>query len=176
LAGDTATGSWGGRRRGRCSGGVRGRTGEWCPHSGYYASRAQVGYQLRATATNELRRLTIEARAAFHNWIARPAYTGGPGDFDGGTNVGAKIDVLNIYFKAHREWLDGKSRESMERILVGLGGHFHAHMTACGFPNERKEQRETARDAEEWLSGELPRLMENVRAIPWWRRRPRLGQ
>lgn len=145
--------------------------------SGYYAAWAKVGYEHRATTTNELRSRTIEAKAAFHNWIARPAYTThGTGDYDGVTNVGVKSDALSAYFRAHREWLDGKSRESMERILVSLGRHFHAHMTACSFPNEIREQRETARAAEEWLSGELPRLMENVQALPWWRRRPRLGQ
>jgi hypothetical protein len=138
--------------------------------SGYYAAHAQAGYQLRATTTNEVRKLTIEARRAFHNWIMRPAYTRGPGDFYGGREVGTKIDALSHYYQAQAEWLDDKARESLEQIIHGLGAHYTRHMEACANKDLRKEQHELAGAAEEWLNGELPRLMENVRALPWWRR------
>jgi hypothetical protein len=40
---------------------------------GYFAARIQTSYQLRAAATLEVRKLAIEARQAFHNWIGVPA-------------------------------------------------------------------------------------------------------
>jgi hypothetical protein len=138
--------------------------------SGYYAARAQAGYQLRATTTNEVRKLTIEARRAFHNWIMRPAYTRGPGDFHGGREVGTKIDALSVYYQAQAEWLDDNARESLDEIAHGLAAHYRAHMEASSIKDWRKEQHETAWAAEEWLNGELPRLMEDVRALPWWQR------
>jgi hypothetical protein len=137
---------------------------------GYIAGRAQIRYELRAATTNEIRRLTIEVQRAFHDWIMRPAYTGGPGDYDRGPEIGAKIDALSIYYRVHDDWLDCKARESVEHILQGLGGHYTSHMEAFWSNDSLKKQRETARAAEEWLSTELPRLMEGVRVSPWWQR------
>jgi hypothetical protein len=137
---------------------------------GYFAARIQTSYQLRAAATLEVRKLAIEARQAFHNWIGVPAYTGGPGDFHGGHEVGAKIDALSLSYRTQAEWLDDSAGEALERLVTGFGAHYLAHMEACSIKDWTKEQRETAQAAERWLNGELPRLLENVRALPWWRR------
>jgi hypothetical protein len=137
---------------------------------GYYAGRAQVSYQLRATAVTEISRLTIEAMQAFRNWIMVPAYTDGPGDYHKGPYVGAKIDSLSVYYRANAEWIDGRARDSVESIVQGFTGHYAAHMEACHIRDWRKKQRETARAANTWLSQELPGLLHEVRALPWWRR------
>ena len=105
---------------------------------GYFAGRAQIRYQLRTATSIEIRRLTIEVQRAFHNWIMRPAYTKETGDYHGGRYVGVKIDALRSYYRACGDWLDSKSRKSVERLLQGFGAHFHAHMEACGFKERRK--------------------------------------
>ena len=137
--------------------------------AGYIAGRAQTRYELQAATTIEIRRLSIEVQRAFRDWIMRPAI-GGPGDYHRGPEVGAKIDALSGYYWAHHDWLDGKTQESVEHILQGLGEHFTSHMEAFWSNDSPKKQRETARAAEEWLSTELPRLMEGVRVSPWWQR------
>lgn len=137
---------------------------------GYVAGRAQIRYQQRAIATTEMRRLMLEARQAFHNWIVRPAYTKGPGDYRRGSQVGAKIDALTLYFKAHEDWLDGKARASAEQIASTFGAYYVAHMHACSNKALLKEQHETAFAAETWLLQEFPGLMANVRSLPWWGR------
>ena len=135
---------------------------------GYFVARTQTSYQLRAAATIEVRKLAIEASQAFHNWIMRPAYTRGPGDYHGGGEVGAKIDALGLSYRTQAEWFDDNARESLERIVHGFRAHYVSHMEACSTKDLRKEQHETAYAAEEWLNAELPRLMEEVRALPWW--------
>lgn len=137
---------------------------------GYFAARIQTGYQLPAAATIEVRKLAIETSQAFHNWIMAPAYACGPGDYHGGSEVGAKIDALSLSYRTQAEWLDDNAGEALERIVHGFGAHFLAHMEAGSVKDLRKEQRETAQAAEEWLNGELPRLIAQVRALPWWRR------
>jgi hypothetical protein len=139
--------------------------------SGYFVSRTQVAYQLRADTTNEVRKVALEAQRTFRAWIARPAYGGGrgPGDYHGGDAVGEKIDALSAHFTVQGRWLDDTSREAVERIWEGFGQHFSAHMEAC-FSGDRTEEHRTAKDAEEWLTTDFVRLLHNVQTLPWYRR------
>ena len=137
---------------------------------GYFAGRAQIRYQLRASATTDIRRLMLDARQAFHNWILRPAYYRGPGDYHKGSHVGAKIDTLSTYLRTNEDWLDRETRASAEQIARTLGEHYLAHMEACSFKDALDEQHDTALAAELWLSHEFPKLMGKVRVSSWRRR------
>jgi hypothetical protein len=139
--------------------------------SGYFVARTQVAYQLRAATTNEVRKLALEAQRTFRAWISRPAYGGGrrQGDLHGADAVGEKIDALSAHFMVHDDWLDDTSKEAVKRIWDGLGQHFSAHLDAC-FIGDRTEEHRTAKDAEEWLTRDFVRLLDNVQALPWYRR------
>jgi|SRR5829696_7330010 len=138
--------------------------------AGHYAARAEVSYQQRATAVTELRRLTLEVDRTFRTWIMWTGYESEWEDYQlqGFYEVAAKNDALASYYGVHSVWLSGKTRESVERIIRGFTDHNARLMEASS--EDQHKRREAAGAARQWHDRDLPELIDNLQALPRWRR------
>jgi hypothetical protein len=118
--------------------------------AGLLAARAEVGYQQRAAAITEIRRLALDAAGLFHSQAITMGYATSETSVqrfyeEGFYEIMSAVRALSRSYGVHSVWLGASTRATVEKIIRGLSDH-SAQMFET-IDKDRHVRQEVGKDA-----------------------------